>query len=88
MFDETGAPVTANELLIAADGTCTVTETDAGGAVSTSYACDTAPDAAASPCDPNGRQVTFASETRPHATVTITNVFPAAVQVIAPRFTG
>jgi hypothetical protein len=87
MFDSAGAPLTSTELLVDQGSECTVTETDAGGAVSTSYACATDSTATPSPCDPDGRHVSFANEDE-RATVSITNVFPAAAQVIAPRFTG
>ena len=85
-FDAAGTPFTSNEVLVAGGGRCTVTETEAGGAITTSYACTA--EAAPSPCDPDGRQVTFGTDTEQDATVTITNVFPAAVQVVTPRFTG
>ncbi len=87
VFDEAGAPVSSHDLLVGG-GVCTVTETDAGGAVSTSYACSETPVATPPHCDPRGQQIAFDDATGRTATVTITNVFPAAVEVIAPRFTG
>jgi hypothetical protein len=87
-FDEQGAPLGSPQLLVADGAECTVTETETGGAVSTSYACAAAAGDPPVACSTDGRTVAFDSEAAQQATVTITNVFPAAVQVITPRFTG
>jgi hypothetical protein len=87
-FDEHGAPLGSPELLVGGGAECTVTETDTGGAASTTYACSAEASVPPAACSTSGRTVEFDSETNQRATVSITNLFAAAVQVITPRFTG
>jgi len=56
-FDVNNAPLTPNTISVGAGDDCTVQETDAGGAVSTSYDCRTV--AVVPFCQPDGQRVVF-----------------------------
>ncbi len=97
-FNAQGDPTPAGSNFVnpTAPSTCTVTETANGGASSVTYACAVTASPtplAAAPVDPvscvtgQSAEYTVAGDGAA-ATITVTNVFPAAAIVAAPAFTG
>jgi Domain of unknown function (DUF5979) len=81
-FDANGDPTSPNDFTIPAGQTCTITETENGGATSTTYGCNMVwgdtdlilPHLGN--CVPgNGNVVSFTDVIGDHATVTVTNTF-------------
>ena len=85
-FDETGAPLGERGLQVEQESDCTVTETVTGGATGTTYTCtDTHEAPAAAQCQSDPQKVSFGDGIEQVATVSVSNVFPTAVE---PTFTG
>jgi hypothetical protein len=94
-FDSTGAATSANLVTVGAGQQCTATETQNGGASSTTYACDivrgqtdqTGPTFLGN-CGPDDNQATFGDVIGDAATITVTNTFsaptPPPVQPVTP----
>jgi len=81
-FDENGDPTSDNSLTTPAGTRCTATETEDGGATSTTYDCDMEhglSDQNGSPflgnCGPDDNQATFGDVVGDTATITVTNTF-------------
>jgi hypothetical protein len=81
-FDASGNPTTENAVTTGAGTQCTATETDNGGATSTSYACaiergdtDTDGPPFLGNCGPDDNQATFGDVIGDTATITVTNDF-------------
>ena len=90
-FDATGSPTNAtNPTVIAPQGgTCNVTETSAGAALSASYACSDNHTTGSAFCQANNQDVIYVTGPGQAATVTVTNTFAAASPiVIVPSFAG
>lgn len=93
-FDATGTPQDPAAFRFEGSGTCTVTETQTGGATSVTYECAlTAGEGAPPPCTPGGPQtspVTLNVTTpRSSSSVTVTNTFERPPAPVAPpRLTG
>jgi len=91
-FNAQGDPTTPGSNVVSPPtlpSTCTVTETANGGAQSTSYACTVGPGSSVTTTCPTQQSVSYnADASGASATITITNVFPAAAIVAAPQFTG
>ncbi len=94
-FDATGTPQDPSAFRFEGEGTCTVDETQTGGATSVTYECAlTAGDPGIPPpCTPSGPQaspVTLNVTTpRSSSSVTVTNTFERpSPPVAAPRLTG
>jgi hypothetical protein len=95
-FDAAGTPQDPSAVRFEGEGTCTVTETQTGGASSVTYECAlTAGDPSIPPpCTPSGPQtspITLNVTTpRSSSSVTVTNTFePPPTPVVAPpRATG
>ena len=83
-FDQQGEPIEGDVIEARPGDTCTVSETASGGAISTSYACESLIGPAT--CSADGRSVTFSSALEAQAvSVDVVNTFAVMLQ---PRFTG
>jgi hypothetical protein len=75
-FDADGNPTSDNSLTTPAGSECTATETDAGGAASTSFACAIVPgDTPGAECGDGGNSAAFFDVIGKTATITVTNTF-------------
>jgi hypothetical protein len=78
-FDSTGQPTTDNHFNVGAGHTCTITETEDGGATSVAYQCQyfTNDEQPLGQCDPTDHNVVhFGDVIGDSATITVTNTFP------------
>jgi hypothetical protein len=94
-FDAAGTPQDVSAFQFSGEGTCTVTETQTGGASSVTYECalTMGEEGIPPPCTPSGPQsdpVTLNVTTpRSGSSVTVTNTFEAPAPVATPPvFTG
>jgi hypothetical protein len=75
-FDADGNPTNDNTVATPAGSECTATETDNGGAASTSYACAITPGGTGlASCGDDGRSAEFGDVVGQTATITVTNNF-------------